>query len=528
MKKLLGFLVFLLIIVVAAWAAATWFVGQKTEEQVKAYIQQTAQLSDGAVDQELVSYEPTSFNTAKAVTQFNTGIPVIDEVLSEAKLVMNITHGPVVLTNDGVDFAISRWDMELDLSKLDEEAQAALADLFGDQSPVSGHLLINYDQTASYDFTMPAINKQDELGSFTLGGVNLKGTGDIQQKTGPATIKVGEVYVKNPELEAQLPGIDIDLDIKGYVGTQVLGTSTVTAKSVKITPAESVGDISFDFDAKSNSAVNDNQLEGLSEFRFTNLVEPSQTIDTAKIDLNFSGFNIEGIDQISSMQAELNNLQKQLIWNMDAAQNPEGQDKMMQIVGRIQDLSQQMLQVLIDKVLIAKKSQIDTKINISGAKGSSHLDLDVVYTGADKPITLQTLMMGDTDTLLKAIALSVNSKFDKSMLPDDLNMVMSMTAAQGLLASTENTFELKGSLTDGEVMLNGNAMTFEEFMAMIAPSEEDLQEQAESMAIPADIEKRIQEEGLTPEVMQILEESEDIDPVLLEQLRELSKMQMGQ
>jgi uncharacterized protein YdgA (DUF945 family) len=529
MKKLIGFLLTLLILAVAVWGGATWFVAQQTEEKIQAYIQQTGQLSDGSINQELISYEPVSFTKAKAVTVFKTGIPMIDEILADAKLIMNVTHGPVVMTNEGsVEFALSRWDSELDLTQLDDEAQAELSALFGDQVPVKGHLLLGYDQKANYTMKVSPINKQDELGAFSMAGAEMTGQTKISEPVGPAKLTVGEIYLKSPDMEATIPGLTADLDITGYIGSQMLGTADIQAQGIKLSPADGSGDVSFDLLAQSDSRNEQGALAGNTHFELQNIQEPSQTLSNAKLDVLFNGFSVDGVNEMTQLQAELSNLQNQLMWNMEATQNPEGQDKMMELVGQMQDVSQRMLQVLFEKVLIAGQSQIDGQLQLTGGKGDTDLDLTVVYTGSKEPITMDQLMMGNTTPLIQAISLAVDGKSAKSMLSDELKMIMSMGELQGILQSTDTAYELKGSLTDGQVVLNGKNMTFDEFVSLFAPSEEEMAAQAEAMSIPADIERRIQEEGLTPEVMQILEESEDIDPALLEQLRELSKMQMGE
>lgn len=524
MKKLLIALFLLLIIAIVALLGATWFVGQKTEEQVRAYIEQSNQLTEGSVEQNLVSYEATSFMGAKAITQFKTGVPDIDDILSNAKLITDIQHGPMILGEDGLAFALSRWDSRLDLDSLDDESRAMLSELFGEQNPLQVKTLLGYDQKARYTLTVPALNVQDEGDAFSIAGMTVIGESPLDEWKGPATLNVAATHIKTEGLEATIPAITGDLNITGRIGSQMLGSSNVKAEGIKITSAD-LGDISFDAAIESNTDVKDKQLYGTTTLALNQLVEPTNTIKQASLAINAEGFNTEGIDELTALQNELNNLQQQLMWNMDATESPEGQEKMMEIAGKIQQLSQQVFQTIFDKVLIAQKSQIDLKLNLSGDKGTTTLAADVVYAGSDKPITLDSLMMGDADTLFKTFALSIDGKAEKTMLDENLRMVLSMFVMQGLLQDNAQAYEIKGSLTDGQVVLNGKNMTLEDFIAMVNPSEEEVEEQAADISLPEDLEKRIEEEGLTPEVMQILEESEDIDPALLQQLKMLSDMQ---
>lgn len=524
MKKLFIALILLLMLAVVAWLGATWFVGQKTEEQVRTYIDQSNQLTEGSVEQNLVSYESDSFMGATAITNFKTGIPDIDDVLSDAKVITTIQHGPIIVTDEGVDLALSRWDSRLDVDSLNDEARAMLSDLFGEQIPFHVKTLLNYDQKAHYTLTIPALNMQDETDEFSIAGITVTGESSLKEWKGPASLNIAATHLKTEGLEATIPAITGDVNITGQVGSQMLGTGKVMAQGVKITSTD-LGDISFDAEISSNTDVKDKQLFGTTRLALTQLVEPSKTLKQASLDLNMSGFNTEGIDEITALQNELNNLQQQLMWNMEATESPEGQEKMMEIAGKIQQLSQQFFQTIFDKLLIAKKSQVDMNLTLSGDKGTTQLAADVVYTGSDKPITLDSIMMGDTDTLFKTFALSIDSKAEKSMLDESLKMVLSMFVMQGFVQDNELAYELKGSLTDGQVVLNGKTMTLEDFIAMVNPSEAEVEDQAAGINLPEDLQKRIEEEGLTPEIMQILEESEDIDPALLQQLKMLSEMQ---
>jgi len=65
-------------------------------------------------------------------------------------------------------------------------------------------------------------------------------------------------------------------------------------------------------------------------------------------------------------------------------------------------------------------------------------------------------------------------------------------------------------------------MTLEELAAKFAPESQASAEP--DLQLPEDIQKRIEEEGLTPEIMQIIEESEDISPENKQQLKELQHL----
>lgn len=528
MKKFLGFLLVLIILGVAGWAGATWYVGQETEKYLKAYIEQSNSLSDGSIEQSLKSYENTSFRTAKAVTDFKTGIPAIDDVLQDAHLVLDIQHGPVVLRNKQLALGASYADLSLDLSGLDTEMQALVMGLFGDQKPFYGNVLINFDQQMDYDLSLSPINKQDDMGIFSIAGMNTTGNVLMPDFKGLAVIGIGKTYMKTPDMELTIPAITGDMNITGRAGSQLLGNSKFEAEGIKLTPANSPQDINFNLALESINDSKDGRLMGSGSLVLKDIQEPTGTINRLQMDSDYSGFSLAGFEEVSALQAEINQLQKQLLWNMDATQNPEGQDKMMELTGQIQALNEKLFGVFFEKVLISGESQFKTDLLLSGDKGSTDLDLELQYVGANKPLAITDIMLGKTDDLLSSFALALKGKSDKSMLDSELSTVMGLLVLQGVLADDGKAFSVDASMRDASMTLNGKPMTLDELIMLFMPQEAAMMDSAEIMAIPPDIEQRIQEEGLSPEVMQILEESEDIDPVLLQQLKELSNIQQGQ
>lgn len=525
MKKLLGFLLFLSILALAIWGGATWFIGQETEKQLRHHIASSNAANQGLAKMELVDYKTTSFMEAQATTKITTGVPFIDDILADANIITKIKHGPAILTDSGVEFTASKWTSHIDLDSLDEEVTGYITELFGDKNPLLAETLIGFDQKAHYTLTMPALS-QEGTANFAIDGLAITGTQSLQDKTGLATLTIGEMHLQDDSLEAIIPSITANLDIQGFIGSQILGSSKISAPAIKLKPA-SGDEIRFDLSAETVTQQKDDEIDGTMTFIANNITEPSNTVELVNYDINYQGLSASGLDELSNIEAELNNLQSQLLWNMDATENPEGQDKMMALIEKMQQTTQQMIKVLFDKVLIATKSQINQSLKLSGGKGVSMLDTEFIYTGnKDKqPVDVDKLMLGDLTGLLQIIAGTIAIDIDKSMLPPEISMIVGMGVAQGIAKDENNKFSLHTSLTDGEITLNGETMSFEEFVAKFSPEMPSAVDNPNSsLALPADIEKRIQEEGLTPEILQDLAESDDVDPEVLKQLEELNRM----
>lgn len=524
MKKLLGTLIFLILIIAALWGGATWFLGQQAEKRIKQQIDASNEANAGVAKVTLVDYKNTSFTDAQAVMQLTTGIPFVDDILADANIITDIKHGPIILSDSGVEFAASKWSSHIDLDTLNDEAAAFITELFGDKNPFSSETLIGFDEQAKYTLKLAPLSQEGDA-NFAIDGVTITGTQSLKDQTGTAKAVIGEMHLQDPTLELIIPNMTADMTISGFIGSQMLGSSKVVAPDVKLKSA-AAGDIQFDLDATSSTQQQDDEVTGNFQMAANNVVEPSNTVKQIDLSIAYQGLSATGLNEFSNLEAKANNLQKQLMWNMDATKNPEGQEKMMGLIEQMQQVNQEMIKVFLDKVLIPTKAQINQTLKLSGDKGNSTLDAEFVYTGGkdQQPIDIDKLMLGDASSVLQAVAGTVAVNMDKAMLPEQIKMILKMVSMQNITKDEADKFSLNASITDVKVTLNGETMSFEDFIAKFSPQTAQVDDANSTLALPKDIEQRIQKEGLTDEIMQDLEESDDVSPDVLKQMKELKRL----
>ncbi len=520
MKKLFGTLILLTILIAVIWSGTTWFLSQETENQIKQYINNNNATNNG-VTIELLDYKNTSFRNAQAILKITTGSPFIDNILSNAKIITKITHGPVFLTETGLEFGVSKSVSQIDLDALDENTAIVIAELFSNKTPIIAENFIGFDQKAHYTIKISPLSQAGEA-NFDIDGLTLSGTQSMQNNTGTAKLAIGEMHLQDKNLELIIPSVTADLNITGFIGSQMLGSSKVSAPEIKLKPT--TGDaITFDLSATSNSEQQGDEVNGTLQLQAENIVEPSHTIKQASYHANYQGLSATGLQAVSQIEAKINNLQNQLMWNADATQTPEGQEKMMSLIQQLQDTSKEMIKVIFDKVLIAQKTQFNQVIKLLGDRGNTTLDSKLIYTGNEqKTIDIDSLLLGDVSGLLNFITGTIDLNIDKAMLPDQMKMLLTMMTPEGMLKDENNKLILNASFADGKITLNGETMTPEELIAKFAPEPQANTEP--SLQLPGDIQKRIEEEGLTPEIIQIIEESEDISPEIKQQLKGLQHL----
>jgi hypothetical protein len=529
MKKLLGLFIFSLILLSVLWGAGTWFIAQETEKQLKALSDKNKALSakrnQNSNSFEMSEYKNTSFFSAKVTAKLSSDIPLLDSLLSNNQIINKVQHGPIIVDASGVNIAASKWTSTLDESSLDEENRALLKQLFGDKAPIVATTLIDFAGNAHYELVIPALN-QEGIGSLAIDGITLTGSHSFEDNQGSAELNIGEMYLKDPSTEIIIPNLVASINIHGFAGSQMLGNSEITAKSIKFSSTDG-DDIHFDVLASTQSKQDGKTLLGDIKLTLENIQEASKKIKHIVYQMNYSGLSIQGLNQFSDIEARITNLENQLSWNTDATTTPEGQEKMLALVDKVQTANQALLRSFFNSVLITKQSQLQQKLIISSDQSQSKLSNELIYTGlADqKSIDVDKLPNGDTRELLMAMAGTLSIQISKEMLPPALLAPLNASVQFGVSKETPKSFTLDASLTDGKINLNGETLTPEEFMAKftLGAAPEGIE-----LGLPADIEQRILEEGLNQEILDAMEESADIDPEVLKQMQELYKQTQPQ
>ncbi len=167
-------------------------------------------------------------------------------------------------------------------------------------------------------------------------------------------------------------------------------------------------------------------------------------------------------------------------------------------------------------------------------KGKLNASIDLTYTGKEPPKLMEMVSYGPNDWA-KMMKGKILLDADKAILPEGTDMMVAPLAEQGLLKQEGEKITAQLELAGENAVLNGKQMPFADLLQLLAPNmgggmtEEggDMSGSANDMGIPEDLMQRIQDEGLTPEIMQMLEESDDVPPETLEMFKQLQQMQQG-
>ncbi|UJS23632.1 DUF945 family protein [Thiothrix winogradskyi] len=526
MKKLVT-LLSVPVVLLVAWGGTSWYIGQQTETTLKQFIEQQNQASaQSGIKQELVSYEKSALG-ATAITKLTMDLPPLSD-LGEIQFVNEISNGPVFLGGGSpVQFGTARIHTQLDMAALDAEQREWLTTAFAGKAPLEGHTVIGFGGNTVYNFTTNPLQVDQDGTTAQMDSITLSGT-SAPDMTGKISMQAGKIEIKDATAQFTLPSMQLEGDMTGMIGGQALGTFDLKMPGVSILAEETTVPVSFDLAMQSDSGITDNELAGKVAMQATNIQGADDTLSKLDFKLDVSGLDVAGVQELGKLQAELQSVQNQMLWSAEAMETPEGQQKQQELMTQLTDTTGKVVETLFAKVLKTDKSRLHTTLLAESPKGKLNADVDLTYTGKTAPDMMALASYGPNEwaTLMKG---KMTLDADKALLPPGSEMMLTPLSEQGLLKLEGEKITSAIELAGENVTLNGQQMSFADFVNMLAPPGMDqgmMEEGGDpNMGIPEDLMKKIEAEGLTPEIIQLLEESDDVPKETIEIMKQLQQMQ---
>lgn len=537
MKKLV-LVVILLLLLGTLWGGASWFIGEETEKLVKQQVEQSKEkLAPYGMKYELVSYDKT-FMGATAVTKLVLPESMATEGAADVQFLSEIQHGPILRGEKGVGLGSSRWKVTLDESALpDAEVKEKLKEVFADKPPFVAYADMGFaGADVNYDVVINPAKLEQDSNTLNFAGANMTGTSNAQTGVGPFKVVMNTLNIKDPDVDIKVPAINVDGDITALIGSSMVGSLNMQAKEISVTPILTGEAVTFDVDLKSDSAVAGDDLKGTSNIVVNNVKGAEDSLKSLKWDMSYAGFSIAGLEKVQALNSDVQSLQAQLLFNAnnDESEMPEGEKQMEETLVQIQEKQMEMLNLFFSDVLQAKKTNLTQNVVVNNKNGDVKLDLDLTYQGADEPLTLDTLALLGPEKMAALLKGDVAMTADKAILPPMMAaMFLAQPLEQKIVLEDDKQYSFKLKLKEDGLELNDQAMSVMELMMKFAPqpmgnagANEGLeQDGALGLDLPEDMMKTIEEEGLTPEIMQMIEESDDVSPETKEMLKQLQQMQ---
>ena len=524
MKKLAVVIAALVAAGGAAWLGGTWYVGKETETIVRGQIEQANQQSAAqGVSQELVSYN-RSLLGAEAVTRLIVTDPLVAGWLNNTQFNHQIKHGPVLFAN-GISLGVSHWTSQIDTASLPAESKAFVDKAFAGKEPLVVDTRIGFDKVMHATAIVNPMDARVDEASIKWAGAEFTGDISATEKAGPFSFKANTFEVRDASTTFTIPS----MDVQGKMGPVAGGLENFTAKipEISILAAGETQPLKMNVDMDSTTSEQNGAMQGKGSLHVTNIqgkIGQGQDAPVKQVDLkiDYAGFKLEGLKEIQAIQVKMQALQEQMQVDEAATELPEGQKQQQQLAQQAQQLTEELLDVVLNKVLQAGQSKLRYDLNLTLDKGKVAGVADLTYAGSNAPLTFNDLMLYGPQEWGRLVKGSLDLSADKMALPEDLGMFMSYPLEQKAIVEENGQYKLQLKLLGENAELNGAAVEFAALPAMFFPQMP--QNAAADLGVPADLMKQIEEQGMTPEIMQQLEESDDVPKETLEMLKQLQQM----
>ncbi len=461
MKKILILILFLIF----GWAGSTWFIGNETKSLLKTSLNNSekAYAEMGVISNFEVKDYKKSFlkSTAKTVVSLNTGDPELDGLFKDIQFNNTITHGPLLWANGRLGLGTAHIHSRLDMEALDAETKDILKRIFADKNPLNSHVTFGIDETADYELIIPRIDIKEDISQLVIkDGIYLSGTVDKSTLIGTVKGTIGAIEINDDGLMVKTAVSALDVDMQGMLAGQMLGTAHFSTPSITI-KGEAIPPLSFGIELSSDAKkVGNDALNSSIQLIASNIEAPIE-VSTIKFDLAFKELQIKGLEQLASIQKDLEQLQSSA-FNTDMSE--EEQDAAM---NKLQNLPNIMV-TAIQNIFKQDKTAFNLKLDIESQQGNALLNIDTRYMGNGADFNLEELSTDGLATLLKVIKGKIDFSTPKAMIaPTPAAFLMPALIEQGIIAEDSDSYRLNMLLKKDAITLNNKSISVNELSQLL-------------------------------------------------------------
>lgn len=525
--------IILLVIPVALlllWAGANWYLGQQTQSVLQAFIsQQNQQLTGLGIAQELVSYEKNLFD-ATAITRLNLNTPGIPSAMDTILLRHTISSGPLLVGSSHlIDLGLAQINTQVALDKLDANQRQWLVTAFNGQVPFTSKTLIGFHQDANFIVKANPLAFTQDTTNYRVTGVTL--TGSTDTRTMQVQTELAQLIIKKPDITYTFPKAYLQISTQDLSAEAPVLKGQLQVPQLAIAAQDTTESLIADLTADLDSVTQNKALTGQLTISLTNIKGIKEVFKQVNYQLNMQQLNVLGLQHFFGLQSEIRNTTKQLEWNAEALETPEGQQKQQELMNTLNSKSEQALDTLFNQALQPDKTRISTNLQTQSAQGNMQMGADLIYVPREKMNIMKLLDygLGDWLGLFKG---KLNLQAAKAALPQGVDTLLQPYVQQGLMLSTPDQVSSAIELKGDTVEVNGKNLTRAQWLKLLAPSLQNqapntspISQTARDLGIPEDLMQLIDQQGLTPEIMQLLEESDDVPAETVSILKQLLQTQ---
>lgn len=465
MKKGLVLVVVLVVLPVAAWLAATFYVGLRVEQVVRDEVAKM-EILPGQKDilLDVVRYErgllSSSAHTCLIIQGELAAMPQAAALSGQVCSLSTIHHGPLAFTDDGLKVGLASTREVLDLSALPPEGKALVEQLFKGKAPLVGTSFYGFGGSVRIRVALAPVDLDSPMGKIVLEQLQVDvHRPNIDGYPVNSFVTLKGLNINAPQGQMAIESLTGSVDVVDMLG-DILPLTDMNLNGKGLVYAQNdLPLLGFDFTLQGSSQDDGDTLAGKSGLWVDNVIGAMVPLpmDSAYLGMNYAGLDKQALIKVNALNNELDQLQTNML--LGAMANSEPADP-QQTIARIKTLIDEMMTVIGEQLLHPGDSRLAMQLLVDNAdERQLSLDARTRYLGLEgRNLPLQELQGLTEQQMNQMLDVSVQVDMNQAVIPPPLAMRLPGLAAQGLVVQQGDRWSSVLNASGDEVVLNGETI----------------------------------------------------------------------
>lgn len=434
MNRVLAFTLMIFLTLVMLWGSSSWYFAKITREAFEAYLQQ-AETVPQLLDIELLNYKETLTGAQVRLT-VNTPIAAMAGQVGEVHLLARSLNGPVLVTDSGIRFGISQWQITVDETE-DAVVANTLRSVFDGELPKISAYFDFFDQLQvefsarqfiGAEWQAKAIQLQTQLGLLS---------GEYQAEATAKRVnwRRGDVSVSAPDIRFDVNRVAPQQGLSAQANAAVID---FLSENLNVTFAGASSGVPLNLRSRSSLWLNNDTLSGDLELTVKNPTLNDE--QDGLLSVQFRDWRTEGLLAYWRSQSQRASLLQQAEWALEEVETPEQQDFLWRLLDKADRIEQQQGQQLWQSLLVAGRSRLELS---AGLRQSGLALAQLTVNGAADHFGQHT-----------GLRLEGDFRADRPMLSPRWQALMTRWHRRLWLRQYENEYEADIRLRDQQLLIN--------------------------------------------------------------------------
>ena len=395
-----------LLILLLIWGGSSWILADKSQQHLATVIKELeVSKASSFIEVEVIKHDE-SFRGSNTEIKLIPTSALVDESIELQRFILKKSNGPIFINQDGIQLGVARWEFSIIESDLNDAEQ------------LLGSVVVGFSE----EIDLSVENSALTIANWTFDKVIVDGNIDYTSSSFNINAEISGLVYQHQQFLLSFPNARLEsksFDVKSAPETYNAQLA-LTANQGELSLRGQQKKIPFTLQSNGSIWANNDTLSGdlqvksvSSQSLKLNSVQGSDKTGDLALDmsLQFRELLADGFWKVIQRQSEVFSLLQQAEWAMEDIETPEEQDFLRSLYLDVSRISLSQLQNPLGPMLIADRSKLAAKANVSQVNSdvSSQLSLGGLSSGADDNPTLvlkgemkvnRQMLNGQTRTLL--------------------------------------------------------------------------------------------------------------------------------